>query len=180
MSYERDAWCEEQYSAACARVLLGDAEAGEGFAGTAGHDEFATVMFLEACEGFLDGFPLVWEQLFAGLGVHLAGLADAEAAPVDAAVIQVLDTDAGHGDLLVEQSVFSVARPFIGCADDYAAPEWFFAAGREEAVEVFFDQGAVRVEEFALHGDDVAGVTFLQDEVDAGIGLAVPVWPVLP
>ncbi|CEG08341.1 hypothetical protein BN961_01755 [Afipia felis] len=82
-------------------VGFGDFQRGKGLARTAGHDELAALGFFQACQHILDGFFLMLARLPLFAQLHLVGARQAELAPIDRAVFQVLQADANARHTLV-------------------------------------------------------------------------------
>ncbi len=110
----------------------------------------------------------MFAQLFLLLEDHflLAGL---EFRPVDLAVLQIVQIDAGNGRVLVKQRHFGVVAPVAGGGNDDAAGKGFFARGGKEAVDVGFDDAMIFCVELALDGVEFVGALGLGDQIDAGV-----------
>ena len=100
------------------------------------------------------------------------------ASPIDAALLQIVETDAGRFDVLADQRRFGMLAPFgRRRIDDHAPREGAPAGSREEAVDIgFLDAVAGRVE-LALNGAPVVR-TFgeLRHQIDPGIAAIVVVF----
>lgn len=164
---EGEAGDEEEDAPALAGDVFGDLEGGEGLAGAASHDEFATVGLGETGEDIGDGLGLVRAKGFPGL--QLDGLRRPVTRPVDAAVFEVVQVDARDGRLLADEGLRGVVGPVERRGDDDAVREGLLAGGGEEAVDVLFADLVIGVVELALDGVELVGVAGLGDEVDAGV-----------
>ena len=126
---------EEEHEFVFPGHFLGNLEAGEGFTGTAGHDELATVGGFEIEQDVGLGAGLVGAELF--FGFEDWGGAGLVFCPIDLAVGEVVEVDLVNGRLLVTQGVLGVLGPVIGGGDNDTLLEWFLAGGCKETVNVF-------------------------------------------
>lgn len=190
---QRDGGDEEQHAGATAvllRHLLGEAQRGERLAGAAGHDEFAAVVAVEPGHDAVDRLLLVRARLerLAPGEAHLHLGAGEDHVPVHRRLSDLAVADAAGRDLLVLQRLLRVLRPLVGGGDDVAVDEVFHlrfrlerVAGRlEERVDVLLLNASGRLVELRLDGDPFAVVTLTRNEVDAGVGLAAVVAPLVP
>ena len=142
---------EEEDAFTASGDLLGNAQGGEGFAGTAGHDEFAArFAACVAARHVAQRFFLVRAQGF--LVFERRGLPALVASPINFAFFQVAQGDGADGGLLAVQRVSSVFRPVVGGRNDNAVAEIRFAGSGEKAVDIFFLQGVISGVVFALDG----------------------------
>ncbi len=149
--------------------FLGDLEAGEGFAGAAGHDELATVGRCEAGGDFALGAGLVEAEFLLGLEGGGGGGAGAVFCPVDLAGFEGEEVDLVNGWLLAVEGVGGIIGPVVSGGDDVAEGERFLAGGGEEAVDIGLFHGVVLGVAFALDGVVFLGAVRFRDEVDAGV-----------
>ena len=116
---------QEQNAFAPAGQGFGDLQAGEGFAGAAGHDELAPVGSLQPRRGRVQRLLLVQSQLL--LDFQDRGCLGLVFGPVDLAVLQVVQIDLADGWLLIAKGVFGVGAPVVCGADDDAVGEGLLA-----------------------------------------------------
>lgn len=186
---EGDARGEEEDAAPAAAALVYEAlhelEGGEGFAGAAGHDEFAAVFGFKAAHDVVDGEFLVGAR---GVGRPQDFLFSAhEFFPVDGVVVELGEADALAGEAVFFDGVAELGVPLVRGGDDHAAGKvdaTVFSPVHADAgvvgAEVFEAEDVLRGVTFALDGAVVSAGGFLGDEVDALILPSVAVGPVHP
>jgi hypothetical protein len=160
--------------------LLGQAQAREGLARAARHDQLPAVVLGEAGSHGVDGGALVRAQLLAAERRQHLGGARVELGPVERGADEVFEPDDVDRDLLVLDRRLGGRVEAPGRGHQEAGAERVLARLGEEGVDLPLGQGCLGAEELALHRHEVAGVALAGDEVDAVVGAGAALGPVAP
>ena len=175
-----DARHEEEHPTTGWHDLLGQAQAREGLAGAARHDQLPAVVLGEAGSHGVDGGALVRAQLLAAERRQHLGGARVELGPVERGADEVFEADDVDRDLLVLDRRLGGRVEAPGRGHQEAGAERVLARLGEEGVDLPLGQGCLGAEELALHRHEVAGVALAGDEVDAVVGAGAALGPVAP
>jgi len=115
--------------------VFGNAQGCEGFAGSAGHDEFAPVGCTVVGVGLFQGGALVFKESFAGCTGCFAVDACFQLLPVYGGFCEVVEAEDADGRVLVFDCFSGVGAPMVGGGD----PE---ATGKAGGLQVFVAEGA--------------------------------------
>lgn len=130
----------------------------------------------------VDGFYLVIAQGFFGAQHHVLRLLDAELAPVDRAVSQLIEVQGANGNLLILNGFFGVSSPLLRGGDDQTVGKRAFLAVHmkhlagvsDERADMLFLEGGARVVELALDRP-VAPALVFGHQIDPGV-VCGPCW----
>ena len=158
-----------QHTAAHAGGSLCNAQRRERLAGTAGHDELAAVLILEAGHHIVERGLLVGAQReWLAAQRQVLRLAFGEVGPVEGSAGEVAKTEHGASRLQFGDGLDGVRPPAIASVNDDSGSEGFPRGGGDEGIQVrLADPRAGRVA-LALNGA-VAAVAFFGHKVDAGV-----------
>ena len=117
---ELNAWHKEEHSPPTAHLLLGDLQAREGLAGTAGHDQLSAIVLGEALDHIRECVTLMRSELLGSGIANLLRSFDPPVGPIDCWVIEPGNVDALNLPL---QRMLSVSTPPIGGIEDVAIRE---------------------------------------------------------
>ncbi len=156
--------------AALAGQFLGDAQARQGLAGAARHDELAAVGILQPAHGFFKGLGLIVPQRLGLRPDDIAGRR--ETGPIDPAITQILKADRRGGNRLAGHHLARVVAPRrFGRFDDQPLRILARVRGGNEAVDVRLHDPAVRIEQLALNGRQPALDGYLAGLLDPFVTL---------
>ena len=151
------------------RDAFGNLQGGEGFAGAAGHDEFAAVGGFETVQNVADGDGLIFTRFLLRAKTEVLRALEAELRPVNGAGFEVVNGEAIDGLGLVRDGVVGVFAPAIGGGNDDAGREQRMAEGGEIGINVFLREGVLRQIEFTLDATEFPGGAFFRDEIYADV-----------
>ena len=184
LRHERQGRHHEEHTRVAAILLgklLGQANRGEGLAGTAGHNQLTAVVLLQTFQSPCNGDVLVRAELLMRLvtDLLLARVIQGIGRPVDIGITESLQAHALHGKALFLQHLLRVLRPLIGRGHDNAVRKRLTTRSRNEGIDMFLSNRAVLIVELALNGGHAA-VNVLGHQVDANIAEVLAAIPVLP
>ena len=170
--------------------LLRQTQRRERLAGAARHDELAAIMRGETLDGLVNRLLLMrpGRKSLAPGQIDLNLRTRERDIPVDGGLGDLRHTDAVRRNQLVRQRLFRRRRPQVGRGNDGALREMLPAVlglegatgGLEEGIEVSLANPRRRLEELALDRRPLAVLDASRHQVDARVGLAAVVAPILP
>ena len=166
---QRNRGQQVEHAPAVAGKGLGDAQRGEGFAGSAGHDQLAAVVPLETVEHVVKSVLLMGaqrERLAAQAQVFR--LAAQQVGPVDGPLGEIVVAQHAARRLQSVDGFARVGAPAVAGIDHQAGGEGVARRGGDEGIEVGLGDARARRVALALNGAVAAGA-LLGDKVDADV-----------
>ena len=119
-------------------------------------------------------------ELFLRLQLDLRTL-DIVGRPIDTALFQVVQADSLDRRVLVVNFVLGMLAPVRrGRNDDPTDKLALLPGSRKEGIDMRLLDRGIGIVTLALDGNDAGSVQSLGNEVDSGIGLAIPTGPIRP